>query len=107
MLLPALDTLVLAARIKYYPYLEDITAIDITTLLKEALRTKDSLREQILPFTLQAKHLKRLWASVLKRIAKNLGLSRFKGATLFVNAKNTKLAHIEEPGIDLVTTYRA
>ena len=43
MLLPALDALVPAARIKYYPYLEDITAIDITTLLKEALRTKDSL----------------------------------------------------------------
>ena len=107
MLLPALDALVPAARIKYYPYLEDITAIDITTLLKEALQTKDSSQEQILPFTLRAEHLKRLWASVLKRITKNLGLSYFKGAILFINTKNTKLAYIEELGIDLVTTYRA
>ena len=106
-LLPALDALVPAARIKYYPHSEDIAAIDITTSSKEALRTKDSSQEQILPFTLRAEHLKRLWASVLERIAENPGLSRFEGATLFVNAKNTKLAHMEEPGVDLATTYRA
>ncbi|KAJ4330976.1 hypothetical protein N0V95_009970, partial [Ascochyta clinopodiicola] len=106
-LLPALDALVPAARMKYYPHLEDIAAIDITTLLKEALRNKDSLREQIVLFMLQAEHLDRLWTSILKRIAEDLGLRRFEGATLFVNAKNTKLAHMEEPGVGLATTYWA
>ncbi|KAJ4332220.1 hypothetical protein N0V95_009712 [Ascochyta clinopodiicola] len=92
---------------KYYPHLEDIAAIDITTLSKEALRNKDSSREQIVPFMLRAEHLNRLWTSILKRIAEDPGLRRFKGATLFVNAKNTKLAHMEELGVSLATTYRA
>ena len=106
-LLPALDALVPAARMKYYPHSEDIAAIDITTSSKEALRAKDSLREQILPLTLRAEHLDRPWTSVLERIAEDLGLSRFAGATLFVNANNTKLAYMEEPGVDMATTYRA
>jgi hypothetical protein len=105
-LLPALDVLVPAARMKYYPHSEDIAAIDTTTSSKETLRTKDSSREQILPFTLRAEHLDRLWTSVLERIAEDPGLSRFEGATLFVNAKNTKLAHMGEPGVSLATTYR-
>jgi hypothetical protein len=59
-LLPALNAIVLAARMKLYPYSEDIASIDITTTLKETLRTKDSSREQILPYTLWAEHLDRL-----------------------------------------------
>ena len=45
--------------------------------------------------------------SILKRITKDLGLSCFAGATLFINTKNIKLAYIEELGINIVTTYKA
>ncbi|KFY88185.1 hypothetical protein V500_06505 [Pseudogymnoascus sp. VKM F-4518 (FW-2643)] len=48
-------------------------------------------REQLLKHAIQPQYLDPLWTLILETINENPGFHRFRGATLFSNAKNTKL----------------
>ena len=107
-LLPALGGLgLLASRMKYYPASGDNASLNVTATSKETHKIKETSREQLLPYSLPHEHLDQLWAAVHRRIAENPGLRRFNGATLFVNAKNTKLAYMKGVVDDLVSTYKS
>lgn len=87
----------------YLPASEDNASRGVTVVLGETLRQKESAREQLLTYRLQQQYLDPLQTTILERIAENLGLDHFNGATLFAHAKNTKLSYIAD---DLTVTYR-
>jgi hypothetical protein len=93
---PALkETIGCSNILQHYPASAHITNLDSTALSTESLARKESAREQLLRYALQPQHLDPLWNRILESIADNPGLGRFEGATLFMNAKNTKLEHMD------------
>lgn len=101
--LPALvKTVKKSNLLQHYPASAHIVSLDATALAAESSAKKESAREQLLKYVLQAQHLDLLWTCILERIAENPGLSRFNSATLFAHAKNTKLEHMAD---DLTCAY--
>ncbi|ELR05539.1 hypothetical protein GMDG_07459 [Pseudogymnoascus destructans 20631-21] len=66
----------------------DVNSIAVSA---EGLTRKEPAREQLLKHPIQPQYLDPLWTLILETIEVNLGFHRFRGATLFINAKNTKL----------------
>ncbi|PVH90783.1 hypothetical protein DM02DRAFT_664675, partial [Periconia macrospinosa] len=96
-LLPAIGKTVNDSTLaSYLPASEDNASRGVTAVAAETLKRKESAREQLLEYRLQHQYLDQLWTTILERIAENPGLARFNGATLFVHAKNTKLAHMTD-----------
>ena len=103
-LLPAIGKTVNDSTLaSYLPASEDNASRGATAVAAETLKRKESAREQLLEYRLQHQYLDPLWTTILERIAENPGLARFNNATLFVHAKNTKLAHMTD---DLTVAYR-
>ncbi|KAF2175411.1 hypothetical protein K469DRAFT_610840 [Zopfia rhizophila CBS 207.26] len=93
---PALKKTIGCSNIlQHYPASTYIAKLDSTAVAAESLAQKESAREQLLGYALQPQHLDSLWDCILESVAENPGFSRFKGATLFMNAKNTKLKHMD------------
>ena len=102
-LLPAIGKTVDDSTLaSYLPASEDNASRGATAVSAETSKRKESAREQLLEYRLQHQHLDPLWTAILDRIAENPGLDRFNNATLFVHAKNTKLAHMTN---DLTAAY--
>jgi hypothetical protein len=81
---------------QHYPATARIVNIDATTISKEHLARKESAaRDQQLRHTIQAQYLDQLWNCILETIDENPAFHRFRGATLFMHAKNTKLAFMD------------
>ncbi|KAF7441634.1 hypothetical protein A1F99_140680 [Pyrenophora tritici-repentis] len=94
-LLPAIGKTVNdSTLVSYLPVSEDNASKGVTAASAEKSKRKESAREQLLEYRLQHQYLDPLWTAILDRIAENPGLDRFNNATLFVHAKNTKLAHM-------------
>jgi hypothetical protein len=92
-----------SAIVAQYPASKAVAKWGVTAISNETFRRKEGLREQQLAYALQSQHLDLLWTAVLNCIAEDLGCSRFKGATLFAHAKNSKLATITD---SLPAAYR-
>ncbi|CAE7221502.1 hypothetical protein PTTW11_11432 [Pyrenophora teres f. teres] len=102
-LLPAIGKTVNdSTLVSYLPVSEDNASKGVTAASAEKSKRKESAREQLLEYRLQHQYLDPLWTAILDRIAENPGLDRFNNATLFVHAKNTKLAHMTN---DLTAAY--
>ncbi|OBT54137.1 hypothetical protein VE04_06765, partial [Pseudogymnoascus sp. 24MN13] len=71
----------------------------------EGLSVKESAREQLLKHAIQPQYLDPLWTLILETIDESPGFHRFRGATLFMHSKNTKLefmgAGIDRAFVDL------
>ena len=80
---------------QHYPASANITKLDSTAISAEGLVRKQSAREQLVKHAIQPQYLNALWSLILQTIDENPGLDRFRGATLFVHAKNTKLEFME------------
>ncbi|PVH91473.1 hypothetical protein DM02DRAFT_663966, partial [Periconia macrospinosa] len=103
-LLPAIGKTVNDSTLaSYLPASEDNASRGVTAVAAETLKRKESAREQLLEYRLQHQYLDQLWTTILERIAEKPGLGRFTNATLFVHAKNTKLAHMTD---NLTVAYR-
>lgn len=61
---------------------------------QETFSLKSSSREQIIPRTIHAEHLDSLWSAILRRIENTPGCHHFSNATIFLDAKNTKLSRM-------------
>ncbi|OAF54449.1 hypothetical protein VC83_09238 [Pseudogymnoascus destructans] len=87
---PLLDVLGSAKLMKAtdFPRVADVNSIAVSA---EGLTRKEPAREQLLKHPIQPQYLDPLWTLILETIEVNLGFHRFRGATLFINAKNTKL----------------
>jgi len=80
--------------IQHFPATSNVANVDSTAASAESFSRKHSSREQILGHDLQPQYLDSLWTLILQTIADNPGFHRFEGATLFMNAKNTKLQYM-------------
>ncbi|KAK7178799.1 hypothetical protein PSPO01_15136 [Paraphaeosphaeria sporulosa] len=80
----------------YIPASQEIAARATTAASAKAFKQKETSRAQLISNRLQHSSLDRLWTTLLRVIEENPGLARFKGASLFVNAKNTKLDVLAE-----------
>lgn len=76
---------------QHYPASARIASLDSTAISAEGLARKTSAREQLIKHALQPHYLDSLWSLLLQTIDENPGFDRFRGATLFAHAKNTKL----------------
>lgn len=76
-----------------YPASARIANLDSLAMSAEGFARKESAREQLLKHAIQPQHLDPLWTLILETIEDNPGLHRFRGATLFSNAKNTKVEY--------------
>ncbi|KFZ11857.1 hypothetical protein V501_04537 [Pseudogymnoascus sp. VKM F-4519 (FW-2642)] len=81
----------LALRVQHYPASARIADLDSMAASAEGLRIKESAREQLLKHAIQPQYLDSLWTIILETINENPGFHRFRGATLFMHSKNTKL----------------
>jgi hypothetical protein len=101
---PALKKIIRCSNIlQHYPASAHVSDLDSTALSAETPARKESAREQLLRYALEPQYLDPLWNCILESIAENPGFSRFEGATLFMNAKNTKLEHMDA---SLTSAYR-
>ena len=104
---PAINKTVQSSNIlQYYPATARIVDLDSTAISAEGLARKDSSREQRLHYPIQPQYLDALWNLILQTIDENPGYHRFRGATLFMHAKNTKLESMDVTG-DLATAYES
>ena len=71
-------------------------------LSRETFAKKSTSREQLLKYALQPQHLDPIWTHIQQSVMDEAAYSRFRGATLFVHSKNTKLEYIIE---DLSSAY--
>jgi hypothetical protein len=102
-LAPSLNQIVASSNLmQHYPATANIVALDALAISAEGLKQKSSAREQLVKHTIQPQYLDRLWNRILQTIDENPGYDRFRGATLFAYAKNTKLEFIED---SLTETY--
>ena len=93
---PAINRTIGSSNIlQYYPASAKIANLDSTAISAEGLARKESAREQLIKHALQPQYLDSLWSFVLQTIDENPGFDRFRGATLFAHAKNTKLEFID------------
>ena len=93
---PALNQTIRSSNIKlHYPASANIADLDSTAISAEGLVRKESARAQLLKHTLQPQYLDSLWSLILQTIDENPGFHRFRGATLFAHAKNTKLEFMD------------
>jgi hypothetical protein len=76
-----------------YPASARIANLDSLAVSAEGFARKESSREQLLRHAIQPQHLDPLWTLILETIEDNPGLHQFRGATLFSNAKNTKVEY--------------
>ncbi|KFY69396.1 hypothetical protein V496_00281 [Pseudogymnoascus sp. VKM F-4515 (FW-2607)] len=76
---------------RHLPASARIANLDSIAVSAEGLAQKESAREQLLRHAIQPQYLDPLWVLILETINENPGFHRFRGATLFLNAKNTKL----------------
>jgi hypothetical protein len=89
---PALNRTIRSSNMmQHYPASANIAALDSTAISAEGLAWKESAREQLVKHALQPQYLDSLWSLILQTIDRNPGFDRFRGATLFAHAKNTKL----------------
>ena len=88
----------------HYPALSCIADLDSLAVSAEGLAVKESAREQLLKYTIQPQYLDPLWTLILETIDENPGFHRFRGTTLFIHSKNTKLEFIGA-GISLTEIY--
>lgn len=75
----------------HYPASSRIANLDSMAVSAEGLAVKESAREQLLKHAIQPQYLDPLWTLILATINENPGFHRFRGATLFMHSKNTKL----------------
>ncbi|KFY67914.1 hypothetical protein V497_00153, partial [Pseudogymnoascus sp. VKM F-4516 (FW-969)] len=75
----------------HYPASSCIADLDSMAVSAEGLSVKESAREQLLKHAIQPQYLDPLWTLILETIDENPGFHRFRGATLFMHSKNTKL----------------
>lgn len=95
-ILPALNKTIESSNImQHYPASADIANLDSTAISAEGLARKQSAREQLIKHAIQPYYLDSLWRLILQTIDENRGFDRFRGATLFVHAKNTKLEFMD------------
>ena len=94
---PSMNKIIGSSNIMlHYPATARVVNIDATTISRENLARKESAaREQQLRHTIQARYLDQLWNCMLETIDENPAFHRFRGATLFMHAKNTKLAFMD------------
>jgi hypothetical protein len=98
-LLPSVTKVVGSSNILlHYPASSRVASLDATAVSAEGLARKESAREQLLKYTIQPHYLDALWRLVSETIEENPGFHRFRGATLFTHAKNTKL-EFSSPGL--------
>lgn len=98
-LLPSIIKVVGSSNIlQHYPASSRVASLDASAASAEGLARKDSAREQLLKHAIQPQYLDALWTLVLETIEENPGFHRFRGATLFAHAKNTKL-EFSRPGL--------
>ncbi|KAL5344208.1 hypothetical protein ACLOAV_010826 [Pseudogymnoascus australis] len=79
--------------LEQYPASARIANLDSLAISAEGFARKESSREQLLRHAIQPQHLDPLWTLILETIEDSPGLHRFRGATLFSNAKNTKVEY--------------
>ncbi len=104
-LIPSITKTVGSSNIlQHYPASARVADIDSTAVSAEGLARKESAREQLLRYTIQPQYLDALWNLILEVIDENPGFHRFRGATLFTHAKNTKLESMGA-GISLTEMY--
>ncbi|KAF2626745.1 hypothetical protein BU25DRAFT_342766 [Macroventuria anomochaeta] len=102
-LMPAIQSIVQDANIlQHYPVSAEVVALDATALSAETFAKKDTSRAQLLKYALQPQHLDPIWTHIQDSITNNIAYSRFRGATLFVNSKDTKLEYMTQ---DLSSAY--
>jgi len=95
-ILPALNKTIESSNImQHYPTSADIANLDSTAISAEGLARKQSAREQLIKHAIQPYYLDSLWRLILQTIDENRGFDRFRGITLFVHAKNTKLEFMD------------
>ena len=93
---PAVNKTIGSSNImQHYPASANIASLDSTAISAEGLARKESAREQLIKHALQPHHLDSLWSLILQTIDENPGFDRFRGATLFAYAKNTKLEFMD------------
>lgn len=93
---PAINKTIGSSNImQHYPASAKIADLDSTAISAEGLARKESAREQLIKHALQPQYLDSLWCLILQTIDENPGLDRFRGATLFAHAKNTKLEFMD------------
>ncbi|KFY82520.1 hypothetical protein V500_10489 [Pseudogymnoascus sp. VKM F-4518 (FW-2643)] len=88
----------------HYPASSRIADLDSMAVSAEGLAIKESAREQLLKHAIQPQYLDPLWTLILETIDDNPGFHLFRGATLFMHSKNTKLKFIGA-GIGLAEMY--
>lgn len=104
-LIPSVTKTVGSSNIlQHYPASARVADIDSTAVSAEGLARKESAREQLLRHAMQPQYLDALWTLILETIDENPGFQRFRGATLFTHAKNTKLESMGA-GIGLTEMY--
>jgi hypothetical protein len=91
-LLPSISKVIGSSNIlQHYPASARITEVNSVAVSAERLARKESAREQLLKHPIQPQYLDPLWTLILETIEENPGFCQFRGAMLFLNAKNTKL----------------
>ncbi|KFY09998.1 hypothetical protein V491_07848 [Pseudogymnoascus sp. VKM F-3775] len=88
----------------HYPASSRIADLDSMAVSAEGLAVKESAREQLLKHAIQPQYLDPLWTLIPETIDENPGFDRFRGATLFMHSKNTKLEFMGA-GIGLAEMY--
>jgi len=83
---------------QHYSASARIIQLDATALSKKSYARKESAREQHLQYFISHRYLDSLWTLILETINTYSGYERFKGATLFLTAKNTKLSFMDTMG---------
>ncbi|KFZ15728.1 hypothetical protein V502_05438 [Pseudogymnoascus sp. VKM F-4520 (FW-2644)] len=103
--IPSIYKVVRSSNIlQYYPASARIADLDSSAASAEGHTRKESAREQLLKHAIQPQYLDPLWTLILETIDENPAFHRFRGATLFMHSKNTKLEFMGA-GVSLTDMY--
>ena len=104
---PAINKTIGSSNIlEHYPATLRIAEIDSTATSAEGLAKKQSAREQLLRHAVQPQYLDSLWSLVLATVEEDPRFHRFKGATLFMHSKNTKLESMVPELTDMYDSWK-